>query len=756
MSMEFVADGTLKDRLNKLGPLPPAEAVELILQVIDGLEAAAAKGVLHRDIKPSNCFVDANGKVKVGDFGLSISTMARDETHLTASRAMVGTPAFASPEQLQGKELDVRSDIYSVGATLFFLITGQPPFQKETLLELLADIASAPPRIPPEQVKTIPKRLQRSILRCLSKRRTDRPHDYALLRGELLFSSEAAATPTSPLVRVLAGFIDSWATAMLTLLPFFFLLGDRIFTQTVRLQSLDLYTESDFYLLTLGLGVGYALYYSVLEGRWGAAAGKVICRCRVVGPDLEAPGALRALHRFLVFYLVPLTVSHLGNLTWLWLGPEIAPPFSMIRGYFFYCLGVLLLFSCARKRNGWAGIHELLSGTRVIRKRHLRSPSQTEQRVGSTQLPTVEDRTFGPYAVLRTLWSGETDELLEGYDHELQRRVWIHVCPSDTPAVNAARRSLARAGRIRWLSGRRDPQSWDAYEAIEGKSLLDAIGERQSWSTVRRWLERLLAELSSQTADSSFLQFAPEQVWVGEDQRICLLEFPGPDSKSVTSQTEPIASEDFALVQGFLATMATAALEGKGGSDSTNWGKLCRAPSLPLPLQARGVLESLRKTAFTAPIPALSELQDTGGAEVTRRRRLSQILSLSALPGFLVVGLLLGLLSSDASSGGDMQELIYLGQCLSWLENSKQRPAQGRPDYEAQMEVYIASQFGELFSKESWDSPFGAGRFPATQRRLFEEIIERNPAPSTEERRLAIGRLNRVLIYLSSERPETP
>ena len=84
--MEFVQEGTLKDRIEDHGPMPVSEAVDVILQVIEGLEAAEAKGVLHRDIKPSNCFVDSEGTVKIGDFGLSISTLAKEESQLTTER----------------------------------------------------------------------------------------------------------------------------------------------------------------------------------------------------------------------------------------------------------------------------------------------------------------------------------------------------------------------------------------------------------------------------------------------------------------------------------------------------------------------------------------------------------------------------------------------------------------------------------------------------------------------------------------------
>jgi serine/threonine protein kinase len=95
IAMELLSGGTLKDRVRQRGPLPPAEAVDAILQVIAGLDALHAMGVLHRDIKPANCFVDRDGTIKVGDFGLSISTLARDLSQLTASGTFHGPPQFA-------------------------------------------------------------------------------------------------------------------------------------------------------------------------------------------------------------------------------------------------------------------------------------------------------------------------------------------------------------------------------------------------------------------------------------------------------------------------------------------------------------------------------------------------------------------------------------------------------------------------------------------------------------------------------------
>ncbi len=138
ITMEIAGSGTLKNELKKRGPLPTTEAVDAILDVIAGLEAAFASGVLHRDIKPSNCFVSPDGSVKIGDFGLSVSSLARDDSYTTATGAIMGTPAYASPEQLRGDELDVRADIYSVGATLFTLLTGLAPVEGKKAVEVVA------------------------------------------------------------------------------------------------------------------------------------------------------------------------------------------------------------------------------------------------------------------------------------------------------------------------------------------------------------------------------------------------------------------------------------------------------------------------------------------------------------------------------------------------------------------------------------------------------------------------------------------
>src|SRR4051812_27250833 len=145
IAMELAPSGTLKDLVVPGSPMTTMQAVDAILQVIAGLEAAAAIGILHRDVKPSNCFVGAAGRVLVGDFGLSIATLSRAGSSGDTPGTILGTPGFASPEQLRGESLDVRSDIYSVGATIYYLLTGKAPFDHPNLMTMITRVQTEPP-----------------------------------------------------------------------------------------------------------------------------------------------------------------------------------------------------------------------------------------------------------------------------------------------------------------------------------------------------------------------------------------------------------------------------------------------------------------------------------------------------------------------------------------------------------------------------------------------------------------------------------
>ena len=181
---------SLAELVERHGPLPPGRAVYLLRQVCQALREAHAAGLIHRDIKPSNIFASRRGGMddvaKLLDFGLVLSLTKNGAPQLSGEGRVLGTPLFMSPEQATGdRELDGRSDIYSLGAVAYYLLTGRPPFDGEDGIGLL--IAHArDPVVPPSQVRAgIPEDLERVVLRCLAKDAADRFPDAESLERAL-------------------------------------------------------------------------------------------------------------------------------------------------------------------------------------------------------------------------------------------------------------------------------------------------------------------------------------------------------------------------------------------------------------------------------------------------------------------------------------------------------------------------------------------------------------------------------------------
>src|SRR4029434_8931938 len=234
-----------------------------ILQVIAGLETAQTAGVLHRDVKPANCFITPEGAVKVGDFGLSVSTLARSDSQLTASGVMLGTPSYAPPEQLRADELDVRADIYSVGATLYALLTGRAPFEGDNAVQVVAAVLDKQPAPISNFRSDVPAALAQVVTQSLEKKPENRFPNYAELREALLPFGTMAPEPAPLGLRFIAGVIDE----TLTFLPYMaypMLVGNDL--GNAWLQSRDLRTLS-YLLLYL---IGRFAYYGITEGLWGA------------------------------------------------------------------------------------------------------------------------------------------------------------------------------------------------------------------------------------------------------------------------------------------------------------------------------------------------------------------------------------------------------------------------------------------------------------------------------------------------------
>ncbi len=178
LALEFISGRSLEAVLKLRGQLQPDEAVDLARQLLEGLGAAHKAGVLHRDVKLANAILRDDGKVVVVDFGLA---RREDESmKLTAEGAILGTPHYMSPEQVQGQTVDGRADIYAVGACLFHLVTGKPPFSAASIVALLRKhIDERPPSLQSRRPDA-PAWLDAWISRCMRKEPADRFADAAV------------------------------------------------------------------------------------------------------------------------------------------------------------------------------------------------------------------------------------------------------------------------------------------------------------------------------------------------------------------------------------------------------------------------------------------------------------------------------------------------------------------------------------------------------------------------------------------------
>ncbi len=188
--MEYLPGLSLEEMLERHSPLPAERVIHLLRQTCQGLREAHSIGLIHRDIKPANLFAAQRGGVydvvKLLDFGLVKPVAEMHSARLTQEGALSGTPLFMSPEQASGaRDVDPRSDIYSLGAVAYMLLTGRPPFERKTPLEVL--IAHARDQVtPPSQLGAeVPADLEAIVLRCLAKQPEDRYQDTDSLEQAL-------------------------------------------------------------------------------------------------------------------------------------------------------------------------------------------------------------------------------------------------------------------------------------------------------------------------------------------------------------------------------------------------------------------------------------------------------------------------------------------------------------------------------------------------------------------------------------------
>ena len=172
LSMEYFAGRTLTEVIAQRGVVPLKDIQDMLMQIGAGLEAAHLAGVIHRDLKPSNVLVGERGMIKIIDFGLATTAVADG---LTATGAILGTPHYMAPEQVRGKAVDARTDIYALGALAYHLVCGRPPFVGDNAIAIGFAHISDPVLSPRQLRKDVPAALDGAIVAALAKAPGDRP-----------------------------------------------------------------------------------------------------------------------------------------------------------------------------------------------------------------------------------------------------------------------------------------------------------------------------------------------------------------------------------------------------------------------------------------------------------------------------------------------------------------------------------------------------------------------------------------------------
>lgn len=193
--MEYVEGETLESMIKRMGLIPPDRCISLFDQISVGIAFAHSRGIIHRDIKPSNIMVNSEGIVKIMDFGIA---KVSGGLNLTKTGSKVGTVWYMSPEQVKGYPADVTTDIYSLGVTLFEMITGRVPFNADSEYEVMKGIVETRPSSPKLFYPYIPEPMEKAILKALAKSPEDRFQSVTEFAAALAAPGKAAMTTHTP------------------------------------------------------------------------------------------------------------------------------------------------------------------------------------------------------------------------------------------------------------------------------------------------------------------------------------------------------------------------------------------------------------------------------------------------------------------------------------------------------------------------------------------------------------------------------
>ena len=179
LAMNFINGITIEDKINKEGSISEKDAIKYCISIAEALDYAWGNGsIIHRDLKPANFMLDDKGTIHLMDMGIAKSM--ENDLNLTVEGMVMGTPYYMSPEQASGeKKLDMRSDIYSLGASLYHMVTGVPPYDKNTSLQVMAKKLSEPPKAVNEINPDLSKRICKIIDKLMSIDLNERPKDWS-------------------------------------------------------------------------------------------------------------------------------------------------------------------------------------------------------------------------------------------------------------------------------------------------------------------------------------------------------------------------------------------------------------------------------------------------------------------------------------------------------------------------------------------------------------------------------------------------
>ena len=355
-AMEYVAGETLADRISK-APLPIDAAIAVIRAAALGLREAHRSGFTHRDVKPSNLMIDSHGVVKVLDFGLAAGDPQAMSDGPVAQTSMAGTPLYMAPEQARGEPIDFRADIYALGATLYHLVSGKPPFEADSVDELVSMHATAArPAMPKKgRTRTESAAIDALCSRMMAPLATDRFASYDDLLRALELASAAHTRPAGFWARSMANGVDLLVATIVVNI------GDVLFGFVTGYESENNFTP----ILTF-----LAFYFAILGARWGTTLGKSLFELELVEVTTGTrPSWRTAVKRTATIFAWPVTIAWFVELLRS-MTPEptllrqIMSPLALV---WFPICGLLLLRAALRvpgKRAPW----DVLAGT-IVRYR---------------------------------------------------------------------------------------------------------------------------------------------------------------------------------------------------------------------------------------------------------------------------------------------------------------------------------------------------------------------------------------------------